>query len=71
MRQPILLAIAAAALIAVNGCAVRDGQMRKVTAWGIWTVVAGNPLGIGYWHSEIGPAEQIKSEISDKPALPR
>ncbi|MSR15348.1 MAG: hypothetical protein EXR86_12450 [Gammaproteobacteria bacterium] len=63
--------IAAATLLAVtlslNGCqALREGETRKITAWGVWGVFMGAPMGVGYWHSERG--DEIKSEQSAKPS---
>lgn len=48
------------------GCStLREGETRKITAYGIWAVVMGAPIGIGYWHSERG--DDVKSEQSSKP----
>jgi len=55
-------------LFLFTGCALNQGENRKVTAWGIWALVAGNPIGVGYWHSERGP--DVKSEMSAKPKIP-
>ena len=50
----------------LTGCsALKEGENRKITAWGIWAVVMGAPIGVGYWHSERGP--DVKSEESSKP----
>lgn len=66
----ILIGIALAIILSLTvGCSLNSGETRKITAWGIWTVVAGNPLGVGYWHSERGPGDDIKSEQSAKPSL--
>jgi hypothetical protein len=57
-------------LSATMGCStLKEGETRKITAWGIWGVVLGAPLGIGYWHSERG--DDVKSEQSAKPGLPK
>ena len=57
------------ALFAVAGCEpLRQGEGRKITAWGIWAAPMGTPIGIGYWHSERGP--NVESEQSAKPKLP-
>ena len=53
----------------LSGCALNQGESRKITAWGIWAVPFGSPVGIGYWHSERGP--DVKSEESAKPGLPQ
>lgn len=62
---PCLLAVLLAFLLALNGCSPPVG-MRKITAWGLWAVPFGSPIGIGYWHSEHGIG--VQSEISDKPS---
>ena len=59
-----------AALICLGGCALNPGESRKITAWGFWAVVFGEPVGIGYWHSERGPSKDIDSEQSAKPPSP-
>lgn len=52
------------------GCtSLREGENRKITAWGFWAVIYGNPIGIGYWHSERGPG--VESEESAKPPVPQ
>lgn len=62
-----MLLFALAALI--SGCEpLREGEGRKITAWGIWAAPMGTPIGIGYWHSERGP--DVESEQSAKPRLP-
>jgi hypothetical protein len=63
------IVLAVVAFLLFSGCAVEPGQTRKITAYGIWSVVAGNPIGLGYWHSEIGDSDKIKSEESDQPGL--
>lgn len=56
-------------LFSLAGCStLREGENRKITAWGIWAVVMGAPIGIGYWHSERGP--DVESEQSAQPKLP-
>lgn len=63
---PILAAIGLGVLLSLAGCQpLMEGETRKITAWGFWAVVGANPIGIGYWHSERGPA--VKSEESAKP----
>lgn len=59
--------------VLVSGCSLnlREGETRKITAWGIWAAPLGMPIGIGYWHSERGPGENIKSETSAKPGIPK
>lgn len=60
-------------LILLSGCASitrTENESRKIVAWGLWAVVYGSPVGIGYWKSEVGPAAHIKSEESAKPELP-
>lgn len=53
-----------------GGCStLREGENRKITAWGLWAVVMGAPVGVGYWHSERGP--DVESEQSAKPGLPK
>lgn len=51
--------------VLLSGCALNPGENRRVTAWGVWMVALGSPIGIGYWHSERGP--DVKSEESAKP----
>jgi hypothetical protein len=46
---------------------LRKGEMRKVTAWGIWAAPLGQPIGIGYWHSERG--DDVEGERSAKPPV--
>lgn len=53
----------------LSGCStLRKGENRKITAWGVWAVVLGAPVGIGYWHSERGP--DVEGEQSASPTLP-
>jgi len=61
----MLAAVLLAFLLALNGCSAPTG-MRKITAYGLWAVVFGSPIGIGYWHSEHGIG--VQSEVSDKPS---
>lgn len=42
-----------AAMIALSACTLPAGT-RKITAWGFWGVLAGVPVGVGYWSSEHG-----------------
>ena len=50
----------------MSGCTpLNQGDSRKITAWGIWCTAAA--CGVGYWHSERGPGENIQSEQSAKP----
>lgn len=65
MKTLVLLA----ALLAPGCSALREGETRKITAWGIWGVVMGAPIGIGYWHSERG--DDVQSETSAKPTAVR
>ena len=63
------LAITAVVLLlfawALSGCSPPVG-MRRITAWGLWAVPFGAPVGIGYWHSEHGVG--VKSEESENPS---
>ena len=60
----------ASALVVLTSCTtLREGENRKITAWGVWAVVMGAPIGVGYWHSERGP--DVDSEQSAKPAIPK
>lgn len=64
----IVVALIALALV-LSGCqSLRKGEDRKITAWGIWAVPFGAPIGVGYWHSERG--DDVKSEESAKPGIP-
>ena len=57
-------------VLLAGGCsALREGETRKITAWGIWAVVMGAPVGIGYWHSERG--DDVVGEESAKPEMPK
>lgn len=59
--------IGLALCLSASSCAaLREGETRKITAWGIWGVVMGAPIGVGYWHSERG--DDVKSEQSAKPS---
>jgi hypothetical protein len=44
-------------------CALKEGENRKITAWGFWCTPTS--CGVGYWHSERG--KDILSEQSAKP----
>jgi hypothetical protein len=63
MRKLVLALV----LLGLVGCA--PVGMRKITAWGIWAMPMGMPVGIGYWHSEHGKG--VESEDSAKPELPK
>jgi hypothetical protein len=65
----IMYAALLAMVLFLSGCTLTDNHSRKVTAWGVWCTAAA--CGIGYWHSERGPGENILSEESAKPFLPR
>lgn len=57
------------ALLLFSACEpLRDGESRKITAWGFWAVIYGSPVGVGYWHSERGP--NVQSEESARPPAP-
>jgi hypothetical protein len=49
--------------------ALRENETRKITTYGIYGLVMGSPIGIGYWHSERGPGDKIQSEQSARPGL--
>lgn len=67
----VLCAILLIAVSMLAGCQpLRNGESRKITAWGFWAVVGANPIGIGYWHSERGPGPDIDSEQSAPPPAP-
>lgn len=55
------------ALLLLSACSLPSGT-RKITAWGFWGVLAGFPVGVGYWHSEHG--ENVKGEDSANPPMP-
>jgi len=64
MARLITLAIV---LVLTSGCmALNQGENRTITAWGIWAVVLGAPVGVGYWHSERGP--DVRGEDSAQPS---
>ena len=53
-----------------SGCsALEPGQTRKITAWGLWYAGAPGVIGLGYLHSEKG--DDVKSETSAKPPVPK
>jgi hypothetical protein len=55
-----------------GGCTpLHQGDSRKITAWGVYAVTGVGVIGIGYIHTERGPGENILSEESAKPFLPR
>lgn len=61
-----LCVLCVSAVIILSGCALRTGENRKVTAWGVWCTAAA--CGVGYWHSERGP--DVESEKSAEPSIP-
>jgi hypothetical protein len=53
-------------VVILSGCQpLNQGDSRKITAYGIYCTYY--TCGIGYWHSERGPSEDIKTENSSTP----
>ena len=52
-------------LLFLSACTLPSGDVRKITAYGIWCMAPG-ACGVGYLHTERGP--NLASEQSDKPS---